>query len=155
MEKVDNKKTVGVLINELDLSKVNIGDFLTALMNFENQLREFSYDTELDIYDLNQGLVYTEDKKLVNVNTEAIQPFAYPVTNPYFENLKCLSEVLNDIFMKGEFKSTRLQQLQRECQVVGSMKPSVFISEVLGKLDKIADINTVKDYQEGLVLLRK
>ncbi len=155
MEKVEKKEFVATPIEALDDSNVNISDFLIALINFENLLQEFSESTELDIYDLNGSLVYTDDGRLINTRPETIQPFVYPVANPCFENMKCLSEALTRIFMDGEFKSERLQLIQRRCQVEGSIRPSKFISEALEKMDKVIDVNTISDYQKGLTLLRK
>jgi hypothetical protein len=146
----------GQTIDSLDRTKTNIGDFLEALKAFETQLMEFSYDTELDVCDLNlHNLVYTNDNRIVNIDTDIIHPFIYPITNPYFENLKELSSSLQKIFLDGEFKSRELQQLQNECLVKGFMRPSTFISRALYRLDGYADINTIDDYEQGLVLLRK
>ena len=155
MNKIEKSNNFGTPISELDFEKVNIGDFLVALQQFENALKHLSYEFELDVYDLNDGLAYTKDGRLVDTKTETIQPFVYPVQNPYFENLKCLSEALSKIFMEGEFKSQRLQQLQKECLVGGCMRPSVFIGEALEKMDRVIDVNSIADYQKGLSLLRK
>ncbi len=146
----------GVSLEDLDLDKTNVYDFLIALRKFEEQLMEFSYDTELDVYDLNlNNLVYTEDKRIVDIDTDPMHPFTYPVTNPYYENQKYLAESLHSIFMNGEFKSLRLQQLQNEILVGGFMKPSKFIGEALEKMDHYIDVESISDYQKGLSLLRK
>ena len=65
MEKVEKKEFVATPIEALNDSNVKISDFLIALINFENLLQEFSESTELDIYDLNGGLVYTDDGRLL------------------------------------------------------------------------------------------
>ena len=84
-----------------------------------------------------------------------MHPFTYPVGNPYYENQKYLAESLENIFMKGEFKSQRLQQLQKEILVSGCMRPSTFISEALDKMDHFIEVQSIEDYQKGLSLLRK
>ncbi len=146
----------GQTLDKLNYSKVKLVDFLKALRRFENQLRDFSYETNLDVYDLNlHNLIYTPDKRIVDIDTDPIAPFTYPVGNPHYENSKYLAESLNKIFMEGEFQSARLQQLQRECLVGGFIRPSTFISEAAEQMDKMATIDTIQDYNEGLVLLRK
>ena len=146
----------GKSLDELDLDNTDVYEFLIALKKFETELQELSYEEDLDVYDLNpNNLVYTDDGRIVDIDTDPMHPFTYPVGNPYYENQKELAETLNRIFFSGEFKSMRLQQLQKEILIGGYIKPSVFISEALEKMDKVIEVKSISDYQKGLSLLRK
>ena len=149
----------GTKVSDLDLTKTDISDFLIAMMVFENQLKEFSYDTGLSLYEINNNnLIYTKDKRLVNIDTDNTQPFdylGYTVGNPFFENMKEFANSIAPILLTGNFKSRRLNQLQKECILGGYMRPSTFVSEALEKMDHFIDVKTISDYQKGLTLLRK
>ena len=150
----DNYK--GVTLADLDHTTTNIGEFNDALRDFEEQIKWLSYEKEMCIYALHlKDLIYTDDKKIVDIDTDSMYPFEKLSVNPYFENIKELGLELSSIFMNGEFKSKRLQQLQKEIIYSGCMRPSVFISEALEMMDKYIDVNTIKDYEIGLSLLRK
>ena len=134
----------------------DVKKLITALKKFEDSLKELSYDKCLYVYDLNlRNLLYTKENKIYDIDTDSISPFDFPVINPWYENMKELSNPLADSFIGGEFKSKRLADLQRECLVIGCSRPSLFMSEAISEMEKERKIETIDDYKKGLVLLKK
>ena len=151
-------KPVGTRLNRLNAKKTEIIDILIALKIFERQLEEFSYNTGLSIYEMRaHNLLFTPDKRIVTVDIDNTQPVEYLgyESLPCFNNTIQLSRALYPIFMNGKFKSKTLQQIQSECLGEGYTKPSEFINEALDIMDHYIDVNTLEDYKNGLVLLRK
>ena len=145
----------GISLDKLS-GLTNIKQLVLALKKFEDSLMELSYDKCLYIYDLNlHNLLYTNENKIYDIDTDSISPFDFPFTNPWYENMKELANVLASNFINGEFVSKRLKDLQRECLVIGCTRTSSFISEAISEMEKERKIETIDDYKKGLVLLKK
>ena len=134
----------------------NIKKLILAIKEFEDDIRELSYDKCLYVYDLNlHNLIYTMKNKIYDIDTDPISPFDFPITNPWYENMKELANALAPIFINGEFKSGYLNDLKRECLVVGCSRTSLFMREAISEMERDMQIKTIDDYKKGLVLLRK
>ena len=145
----------GVSLDNLS-ELTDIKKLITALKKFEDSLKELSYDKCLYVYDLNlRNLLYTNENKIYDIDTDSISPFDFPFVNPWYENMKELANSLATNFMNGEFNSIRLRDLQRECLVIGCTRVSSFMSEAIFEMEKERKIETIADYKKGLILLRK
>lgn len=145
----------GISLNNIS-ELTNVKSLILALKNFEDSLKELSYDKCLYVYDLNlHNLLYTKENKIYDIDTDPISPFDFSFTNPWYENMKELASALAAGFINGEFNSKRLKDLQRECLVIGCSRPSLFMSEAISEMEKEAKIETIDDYKRGLTLLRK
>ena len=147
-----NRRRNGLLLEQPNLKEIRIMDFLRAEQDFEKGLREFSYDTRLELVD--PRMFYTANKNLINVNSDMVREFNLAITDPGAENFRTYAASMEKLLFDGEYYSPKLNDLKRGC-LQGYVEPSVFMSEALDRLDHYAEINTLEDYNEGLVLLRK
>ena len=103
----------GISLNNIS-ELTNVKSLIIALKNFEDSLKELSYDKCLYVYDLNlHNLLYTKENKIYDIDTDPISPFDFSFTNPWYENMKELASALAAGFINGEFNSKRLKDLQR------------------------------------------
>ena len=135
----------------------DIRKFIEALKEFETNVMDFSYDTELYLYDLNlRNLLYDEDKNIItDIDTDVISSFSYNYRNPYFENLKELANNLEYKFFGGDFKSGMLNDMKIECIVGGYTRPSKLMEYAIKEMEKEIEIKSLDDYNKGLNLIKK
>ena len=134
---------------------IKVREFISALKDFEDSVRDFSYDTGLSLYDLNVGNLLYKDGKITDIDTDCVSPFEIDSINPYFENIKELSNCLSGKFFDGEFKKSHINDIKKESLILGWSRPSKVMSELLSEIEKEREIETLKDYYEGLKLVRK
>lgn len=144
----------GVTLDKIS-SLTEIKQLVVALKQFESSLMDLSYDRELYVYDLNLHNLIYDGKKIYDIDTDPIAPFDFPITNPYYENIKELANSFNGIFLSDECHNKHLQDLARESMLIGCTRPSLFMNEAIKEMEKEIEIKTISDYKKGLVLLRK
>ena len=144
----------GTSIRDLD-EAIKIREFINALKTFEDNVRDFSYDTALNLYDLNMGNLLYKDGQIIDIDTDCACPFEIDSINPYFENIKELSNCLVTKFFEGNFNKGYINDIKRESLLIGCSRPSKVMSELLIEMSKQREVETLKDYNEGLKLIRR
>lgn len=135
----------------------DIRKFIEALKEFETNVMDFSYETELYLYDLNlRNLLYNENKnEIIDIDTDVISSFDYHLRNPYFENLKELSNNLEYKFFPIDYKSSTLNDMKIECIVGGYTRPSKLMEYSIKEMEKEIEVKSLDDYNKGLNLIKK
>ena len=134
---------------------IPVRTFVEALKKFENDLVEYSNQTGLYLSYIDPSDIVWYSDHIYDVNTDRITDEYHPSMNPVLENMKELSNTIGRIYYNDEFYSRGLENLRMESLVDGTIRPSWVMDSVLEKYDTFADIYTLKDYKDGLKLIRK
>lgn len=144
----------GTQIRDLN-DAIKIREFISALKEFEDNVRDFSYDQALNLYDLNMGNLLYKEGRIIDIDTDCTCPFDRDDINPYFENIKELSNCMCVKFFDGVFNKSYINDIKRESLLIGCSRPSKVMSEILSEMSRYKEIDTLRDYNEGLKLIRK
>lgn len=134
---------------------IPVRTFVEALKTFEDNLVKFSDETGLYLSYIDPSDIIWHADHIYDINPDRITSDYHPSMNPILENMKELSNTISRLYYNDEFYNKGLNTLRTDSLVDGTIRPSWVMDEVLEKYDTFADIYTIKDYKDGLRLLRK
>lgn len=134
---------------------ISIRAFVDALKTLESQLIELTNSTGLYVSYIDPSDIVWHSDALYDLNPDRMTyNYNYRI-NPYFENMKELANMISKLYYDVEFRSTCLEQMRMDSIVNGTIRPSDIMTEVLDRLYRVADIDNIRDFKDGVMLLKK
>lgn len=150
----------GTLLKDLEYQNISITDYINALDKVENDIKDISLKSSIQIDDINPGnVIYTKEKEFKIIDTDFYScSYSESPLYVYKSNLREWGNlVLSIIGYNYPFEDYKLNIMFESCIFNGKVKPSHIIYELYNRLNQRVDypIETLEDYNKNLKLLKK